>query len=335
MTVVPESLIDPPELTNSAQSLLGEVLSHLHIGSALFLRAEYTEPWAYESPSCEVLCSVLQPGAQRLILFHIVAKGRCWIEIDGGEPMWAEEGDIIMLPYAHIHRMGGSMPSTPVPIGSLLPPQPWHELPVIRYGGGGPQTEIVCGFLHCEDLLFDPTLHGLSPLCVVRPPAGPAAAWVAASIQYAMMSSQPGASPGATRLPELLFTEALRLHMATLPPSAHGWLSALRDPVLASALGAIHRSPARPWTLASLAKSAATSRTVLDDRFRVLLGRSPIKYLTQWRMQLATHLLANPALGMVAVAEAVGYQSEAAFTRAFKRHHGLPPVRWRTRKGEL
>jgi AraC-like DNA-binding protein len=336
MAATPEDLTDCPATSaeetpaSGTAELLAGVLAQLHLSSSIFLRAEYRDPWAYESPASHDLCSVLQPGAERLILFHIVASGRCWVEVDGGSRLELEQGDIIVLPYADVHRMGGFQPATPVPIGSLLPPPPWMTLPVIRHGGNGDRTDVVCGYLHCDDLLFDPVLRALPPLFAVRPPPGPAAAWVSASMQYALQASQQGGTSGlAARLPELLFAEVLRLHVATRPPSSTGWLSAIHDPVVGPALRALHADPMRRWTVRVLAHEVATSRTVLDNRFRSVLGRPPMRYLTQWRLQLAARLLGATRSSISEIAYQVGYESEASFTRAYKRYVGLPPARWR------
>jgi AraC-like DNA-binding protein len=159
----------------------------------------------------------------------------------------------------------------------------------------------------------------------VRPPDGAAAEWVSASIAYALETQ----SLVATRLPELVLTEVLRLHLASAPAADHGWMAAVHDPVLSPALSVLHRAPARRWTVASLASEAAVSRSLLDDRFRTVLGVSPIRYLTEWRMHLADELLATTDVGVAAVARRVGYDSEEAFSRAFKRARGLSPSFWR------
>ena len=319
----------PGRMTGTPDPLQG-ALERLRLEGAIFLRAEYTEGWAYESPPGADLAALLRPGAERLIFFHIVAKGRCWISLPDGDPMWAEEGDVIVIPYGDQHAMGGSSPCERVPIASLLDPPPWNTMPVIRHGAGGDETHVVCGYLHSEDPLFDPALQTFPPAFVVRPPPGPAAQWVDASIRYAVSLSTTGPPP--TRLPELLLVEVLRLHLATAPAATHGWLAALHDPVLAPAMALVHREPERRWTVADLAAEVAVSRSLLDERFRRVLGRSPIRYLAEWRMHLAADLLRTTDLGVTAVARRVGYEAEEAFSRAFKRHHGVAPGTWRNRR---
>jgi AraC-like DNA-binding protein len=309
-------------------------LQRLRLEGAIFLRAEYTESWEYESLGPEV-AEVLHPGARRVILFHIVAAGRCWIACPPGERHWADAGDVIVLPYGNQHHMGGTEDAQPVSIASFLPPMPWAEFPVLRHGGGGSETKVVCGYLHCADPLFDPALGVFPPVFVARPPEGPAARWVEASVAYAIEASRSSGTPTptATRLPELMLVEMLRLHLATAPATARGLVAALRDPALAPALALLHGEPERKWTVEELASRAAVSRSVLDERFRRFLGRSPIRYLAEWRMHVAADLLATTELGVAAVAHRVGYDAEEAFSRAFKRHHGRSPAFWREQHG--
>jgi AraC-like DNA-binding protein len=314
-------------------ALLRAALDQLRLEGAIFFRSELTDAFAFESNPLEFADSI-RPGAQRLIIFHIVSKGSCWVATDDGEAHWASEGDVIVMPYGDRHTMGGATPVEPVPISSLLDPLPWTDLPVLVHGGGGPRTELVCGYLYSDDPLFDPALRALPPAFVVRLPDG-TAGWVQASVAYALQEHEPSNTsnnPITTRLPELVLIEVLRVHLASAPAADHGWLAALHDSVLAPALAILHGAPERHWTVAELAASAAVSRSLLDERFRHVLGVSPIRYLTEWRMHLADDLLATTDLGVVAVARRVGYDSEEAFSRAFKRERGLSPSRWRAKK---
>jgi AraC-like DNA-binding protein len=318
MTATPAPMTETPQI------------DHLRLEGAIFLRGEYTEAWAYESPTGEMMAGLLRPGRDRLLYFHIVANGKCWVAIDGDEPHWAERGDVIVLPYGHQHRMGGTAECVCVPVTDLLAPPPWTELPVVRHGNGGARTDIICGYLDVDDPLFDPGLRALPPIFVVRP-TGAAAKWVESSLAYALHAAEEGESGSQilTQLPALILSEVLRLHLASAPAADHGWLAALRDPVLAPALAELHRAPERKWTVADLAAEANVSRSVLDERFRSMLGRSPIRYLTDWRLHVAKDLLATTELGVSAVARRVGYDSEEAFSRAFKRAHGRAPAHWR------
>jgi AraC-like DNA-binding protein len=314
-----------------APALLHSALEQLRLEGAIFFRSELSEGFSFESTP-QQLADGLHPGAERIILFHIVARGTCWVAGDDGIRHWAEEGDVIVLPYGDRHVIGGEAPSEVVSITTLLDPLPWEHLPTIRHGGGGAPVDLVCGYLHSEDPLFDPALGVFPSAFVVRLADGAAAQWVRASVTYAMRENTPSnlsASAGATRLPELVLIEVLRVHLASAPAADHGWLAALHDPVLAPALALLHGAPERRWTVAELAAGAAVSRSGLDDRFRQVLGRSPIRYLTEWRMHLAEDLLANTDRGVAAVARTVGYDSEEAFSRAFKRAHGASPSHWR------
>jgi AraC-like DNA-binding protein len=325
MTETPPSPAAQPELLHST-------LDQLRLEGAIFFRTELTEAFEFESTP-RALADALHPGAERLILFHIVARGSCWVSGADGQRHWAHEGDVIVLPYGDQHTIGGETPAERVSILSLLDSPPWRVIPSIRHGGGGAPTDLVCGYLYSEDPLFDAALRALPAVFVVRLPEGPATDWVRASIAYSLEETSPsGASRDAiaTRLPELVLIEVLRVHLATAPAADRGWIAALHDPVLAPALALLHGSPERRWSVADLAAGAAVSRSLLDDRFRRVLGRSPIRYLTEWRMHLAGDLLATTDLGVAAVARRVGYDSEEAFSRAFKRARGLSPTHWRT-----
>lgn len=315
---------------NDSDAPFETALEALRLDGAIFFRAEYTEPWSYESP--DGLETVLRPGADRLIYFHIVADGSCWLRVGEGERHWASAGDVIVLPYGDRHVVGGVDETDTVPITSLLDPPPWSSMPVLRYGGGGSRTDLICGYLHSDDPLFDPGLSAFPRAFVVRPPAGPAAEFVQAAIQWALATTE-GYEPdqtGSTRLSELLLIEVLRQHLADAPASERGWIAAMRDPVVGPALAELHRAPTADWTVAELAARVAVSRSLLDQRFREMLGRPPIRYLTDWRMHLAANHLATTELTVFEIARRVGYDSEEAFSRAFKRTTGSPPSHWRT-----
>jgi AraC-like DNA-binding protein len=311
-------------------ALLDSALDQLRLEGAIFFRSELTEAFAFESTPL-ALADALHPGATRLILFHIVAQGNCWVSDEDGERHWASQGDVIVLPYGDRHVIGGEAPAVPVPIIKLLDPLPWSDLPLLRHGGGGRRTDLVCGYLYSEDPLFDPAMRALPSVFVVRLPKDSGGHWVEASITYALENTQPDGSPAgpiATRLPELVLIEVLRSHLASAPGVRQGWLAALRDQVLGPALALLHSSPEQKWTVADLAAQANVSRSLLDERFRRVLGRSPIRYLTEWRMHVAEDLL-DSDISVLSVARRVGYDSEEAFSRAFKRAHGLSPSHWR------
>jgi AraC-like DNA-binding protein len=323
----------PPD--REATTPLADALSRLHLQGAIFLRGEYTEAWAYESIPGADATALLAPGASRVLLFHVIASGRAWIEVPGGERHWANSGDVIVLPYGDQHLMGGTAAATPISVATLIAPPPWDEMPVIHHGQGGEVTNVVCGYLTCEDAMFDPRLRVFPPVFVVSPPDGPARDWVRPSIEYAVQQTAQVASDrfeAPPQIPELLLVEILKLHLSSAPAADDGWARAITDPVLRPALAAIHASPEEKWSVGSLAAEANVSISLLDERFREVLGLAPIRYLTGWRMHVAEDLLHSSDLGVATVARRVGYASEAAFSRAFKRMHGQAPSVWRVQR---
>jgi AraC-like DNA-binding protein len=322
--------LDGPSLDSRSREALSAALHRLRLDGAIFFRAEFTDSWAYQSPTSDEVAQILRPGAKRLIIFHIVAAGGCWVRRGDGERLSATEGDVVVLPYGDQHSMGGPGSAPETPILSLLDPPPWQTLPVLRHGAGGSRTDVVCGYLHSEHPLFNPALRALPPVFVVRPTEGPAARWIRSSVEYALAASEPTPDVDpSTRLPELVLTEVLRQYLSTATAVDSGWLAALADPVLAPAMARLHAQPDQRWTVEQLATSVAVSRSLLDERFRSVLGRSPIRYLTDWRMHLAEELLATTRHPVGTIARRVGYDSEEAFSRAFKRLHTLPPAAWR------
>jgi AraC-like DNA-binding protein len=326
----PRDLTDPPDAT--PEQRVRDGLRCLQLSGSLFLRANFSAPWAYRSPEAAMIAAKLRPGGRRVIVLHVFTAGRCRVRLDRGDTADLEAGDIAIFPFSDDHCVGDPDVERPVPAMELFPPQPWGPMVSIEHGGGGAATSMVCGYLLCDDLPFNPVLASLPPLVRVRSAGGALGKWVAASVEYALHASEnrgPVDDPLMQRLPELLFIECLCEYVRQQPASEVGWLAALRDPVVGRALAGMHREPARGWTLDELAKSAASSRSVLDERFREYLGVAPMGYLTSWRLQLAGRQLRTSAATIAEVAEAVGYASEASFSRAFKRHVGEAPGEWR------
>jgi AraC-like DNA-binding protein len=228
--------------------------------------------------------------------------------------------------------MGGT-PDTAVvvPASSLVATPPWDRMPVITHGEGGDPSQVMCGYLTSDDALFDPQMRALPPVFVVSP-TGAAREWVRASIDYAMHQTTLVGDDRfevPAHIPQLLLIEVLKLHLASAPATETGFVTALRDPVVGPAMALIHETPERKWTVADLAASVNVSVSLLDERFREVLGVPPIRYLTGWRMHVAQDLLASTDLGVASIARRVGYESEEAFSRAFKRGHGESPSVWR------
>jgi AraC-like DNA-binding protein len=337
MTETTPSLTKIPDLDLRAAmrdpfAIVPQVLDLVRLNGAIFFRSQFRSPWSYTSPPVLELAGALPHAPGSLVLFHIVAEGQCWIALQDGARRYLSGGDVVVMPYADAYASGSEEDADPVSITALLPPPPWIEFPQIDYGGDGENTRMVCGYLRGDAVLFDPVLRALPPLFVVRP-TGPAAAWVTASVEYAMQATQLAPSGMNQRLPELLFTEVLGIYLKESGDlELTGWLAALRDPVVGPALSVLHTRPAHDWTVAELAHTVATSKTVLIDRFNLLLGRPPIRYLTEWRLNLASGLLRTTESGITEIAGRVGYTSEEAFSRAFKRALGQSPAYWRNSK---
>ncbi len=330
MIETPDVLIQTPSFVpgiDTRRELLADVLSHVRLSGALFLRGQMTAPWAVDSPGNCDLVDLLAPGAERLLVFHAVRRGHMAVTALG-QRIELSAGEIGVLPNADRHTLASLLAPQPVPIADLLPPVPWIDIPVVRTGGGGEPTELVCGYFRCDELLFNSLLRRLPPVFSIRP-EGAVAALLEAAINYALEDgSRSGGQTAMARLTELLLSEALRLY-ADSDPGVGGWLAAANDPVVGRALKALHDDPVRDWGADELARAAHTSRSVLGQRFRDLLGQSPIRYLVEWRMQLAADLLRSSELKLAAIAERAGYGSEAAFSRAFHRHLGQSPAQWR------
>lgn len=335
MTETPDLLIEKPDvpLERDRTALLADVLSRVRLDGAMFLRGEYSAGWAFDSPESRDLIDLLAPSAQRLVLFHIVRQGHAWVSACGMRVELAP-GDVAVLPHADRHLMGSiSEAVEPIPIAELLPPTPWQGVPICRFDGGGDQTDVVCGYLKCDDLLFNSFMRRLPAVFRVRPPEGPTSELIRACINYAVderAHSRHGGAPLTARMPELLLIEALRLY-SEQESSDTGWLAAINDPVVSRALGLLHAKPAEHWTVEELARRAATSRSVLDERFRKRLGQAPMRYLAEWRMQIAADLIKDTSAKLADIANTVGYGSEETFNRAFQRHLGISPGQWRSR----
>jgi len=315
-------------------ALLSKVLEGIRLSGAMFLRGQYSAPWAFDSPEAEQLKALLSPDAERLILFHIVQKGQAWASV-GNTRVELETGDVAILPYASRHLMGSiHLAQRPIPIVELLPPPPWTDVPCCAFNGGGEETEVVCGYLACDELLFNPFLRTLPSIFRVRPTQGVVSRMFRACVDFtldATKSSGNGQAPLISRMPELLLIEALRQY-ANSPEAKAGWLAAAKDDVLGRAIGHLHAAPEKNWTVAQLASASHSSVATLDARFRSILRKPPMKYLTELRMQLAADALKRSQQKIAQIALAVGYSSEEGFSRAFKRAVGHSPSAWRKAK---
>lgn len=329
--------------------VLSDVLRVIRLSGAVFFTAEFKAPWAIISPPAQTLAPCVIPNAECFTIFHVITEGTCWVKVKGEPPIEMQAGDVLVVPQGDEHVMASDLAVKPAPMNQVIPQIPYAGMPPIFHGGGGETARFVCGYLHC-DQKFDPLFSTLPRLLCVRSREGdmvvesagkatgePSAAmpvhkgmWLNTTLYYLMQEAghqKPGNESVLARLTEMMFVEVLRQYMEK--QEQKGWLAGLNDPQVGRALNMIHTEPARPWTVDELAREAGVSRSGLADRFTKLIGESPISYLTTWRMHLARQLLAEGHLSAGEVAARVGYDSEYAFNRAFKRHVGQPPATWR------
>lgn len=320
---------------------LSDVLRNVKLTGALFFVVDASTPWCVDVPHTDHYRPVLLRRARHLISYHVVVEGRGYASVPGREPVAFETGDILVFPHGDAYRMESASGVSPEfdreEMVGFFREMAAGRLPfVVREGGGGdPPARFICGFLGCDARPFNPLLSHLPRLLLVKRPAD-RTDLLGGLIDLTIAEARHSRSGGACvrlGLSELLFVEAIRRHLEALPGERTGWLAGLRDPVVGRALGLLHGRPHDSWSLEALAGEAGISRSVLAERFTTLVGQSPMQYLTHWRMQLAARLLADTDAKIGAIAFDVGYRSEAAFSRAFKRVVGVSPAAWRREVG--
>src|SRR5882672_390723 len=311
---------------------LSETLRVVRLVGAIFIHARFTAPWCYQSPNADSAAPMLEPGAERVVIFHLITEGECYVEMgDKQPPVRLVAGDAVVFPQGDGHRMAsqpGLAPAAGKRLDAVLTRRPRY----IAYGGGGTTTRLICGYLACDARLARMLLGGLPSLLRVNVRGSNAGIWLEASLRYALAearSPRPGGAGVLAKLAEVLFIEVLRMYMNEQHEGRTGWLAGVGDRIVGAALGAMHKDPAHAWTLEELARAANTSRSVLAERFHDLVGNTPMQYLTQWRMLLAANLLSRGNTPVARVAEDVGYQTDTAFSRAFRKEFGAPPAAWR------
>jgi AraC-like DNA-binding protein len=318
--VVTEATLDP----------LSDVLRVVRLDGAFFYATRAAAPWIVESAPARELRPQILPGSEHLIAYHILTEGHCFVRLKGEEPVEMFPGDVIVFPHGDPNVMSSGR-DLRAPNVTTSFPQRYPETVIL--GGGSPlAASFVCGFLGCARTPFNPLLASLPRLLHLR---GMSGAWLdafAGRVTDKSLLGSPGAASVLTRLAELMFVEVLRRYLQELPPEHTGWLAGLRDEVVGRVLGLIHAQPAEDWTLESLSRAANSSRTSVAKRFTELVGQPPMQYLTQWRMQVAANLLRSEAK-VATVARQAGYDSEAAFSRAFKKATGVAPGQYRRRNG--
>jgi AraC-like DNA-binding protein len=306
---------------------LSDVLRVVRLNGAFFYAVEAAGPWRVKAVAATQLTPRVLPEAEHLISYHIITRGRCWGGVQGEEQVELLPGDVIVFPHGDPHVMSSSPGVTGGEEYDAAPARYPHT--VILGDAPTRDTAFVCGFLGCDRRPFNPLLATLPRRLHIR---GLSQGWLGAFSRQVVEESRDnraGADTVLTRLAELMFIEVVRRHLETLSPEQTGWLAGLRDPLVGRVLALLHARPAHPWTLAELAKEVAGSRSKLAERFNQLVGQPPMQYLTQWRMQVAANLLVQSGTKVAAVATEVGYESEAAFSRAFKKATGVSPGSWR------
>jgi AraC-like DNA-binding protein len=307
---------------------LSDLLRVVRLDGAYFFGVEAAEPWSVETVAARELSPRIMPGAEHLISYHILTEGRCYAGLIDEEQVELVPGDVIVFPHGDAHVMSSGRGVRVGPdVYSTAPARYPHT---VLLGDQGPRAvSFVCGFLGCDRRPFNPLLAALPRRMHVR---GMSNAWLGSFVRQVTEESRlgrPGADTVLTRVAELMFIEVLRRYLDELPPGQTGWLAGLRDEVVGRVLTLLHGRPSHPWTLADLAREAASSRSNLAKRFALLVGQPPMQYLTQWRMQVAANLLAQSGAKVATIGAEVGYDSEAAFSRAFKKATGLAPGAWR------
>lgn len=315
--------------------VLSDVLRAIRLTGAVFFSIDGTAPWGVQGFSATAVGPLIRPGVDHIIQFHAVATGSCWIGLLDEPPVELHTGDILVLPHSDRHRLSSAPGVRAEPVSIRLDPDQPCPVPVpVRLGSGdGASCRLICGFLGCEARPFNPLLAAIpQPMVVVRGAGRDAA--LARLIELALAESSArsaGREIVLARLAELMFVEAVRLHIAAAPEKV-GWLGGVSDEVVGRALALLHARPRQAWTLEDLARGVGASRSVLAERFASLVGMPPMQYLAQWRMQLASELLSETRGSLAEIADRVGYGSEAALSRAFKRVVGASPAQWRAGK---
>lgn len=315
----------------STFDVLTETLRAVRLTGSVFMNARFTAPFGIITPDHFDSGTPLS-HLRHVSVFHLIASGECTIEIDTGERRRVSAGDILLMPFAAAHTFWSGNFEKLVLAPDVIQRGPIKGLLTIDHGGGGEVTRMVCGFLESREFLYAPVFRSLPPLLVYQTGDDRVSAAITATVQEILSltaASIPGSELMLGRLMELLFVEVVRRYASQLPTSASGWFAALNQPIVGRALQVVHHDPSRRWTVDDLAREIGTSRTVLTKRFGDLLGQAPIEYVTNWRMQLAAERLGNSSEPIAVIAADVGYESEAAFNRAFKRVTGLTPGAWR------
>jgi len=311
---------------------LSDVLRVIRLTGGIFLHAEFSAPWCISTQLDKSVSGQLLNNSEQIILYHYVREGCLQVKLKGGSPLDVPAGHAILFPNNDVHFLGSTLELAPVAFASLLMVGPKGGLGRVSHGGGGALTRTICGFLGCESQIANPLASALPKVLTLNLREGTSAEWVRSTLEFAADQeaiAQPGADGVMAKVSEVLFLEAVRRYIESLPVEETGWLAGLRDPIVGRALALLHGDVARAWTVEELGREVGTSRSTIAERFAAFVGESPMQYLTSWRMRLAARQLRTSGAPLVRIAEEVGYESEAAFIRAFRREFGVPPGNWR------
>lgn len=311
-----------------------DVLRVIRLSGGVFLEADFTAPWCISGKVSPDDCKPFLEAPRHVIASHFVARGCMRLQPEGGEAIEVGAGEIVLLPHNSAHAFGSELHSAPVPAREIIQPPQDGRLARVVHGGGGAATQLLCGYLGC-DAPFNPLLSALPAVLKVNVRSTPSGAWIESSFRFAaseIAAGRLGSTTVIAKLSELLFVEAVRQFVAGLPAERRGWLAGLRDPNVGRALSALHARPTQAWTAESLAIEVGMSRSVFAERFSSLVGQPPMQYLAMWRMHMAAQYLREGRGSLAQIGAAIGYDSESAFSRAFKREFGVSPGGWRPHK---
>ena len=311
-----------------------EILNGVHLNGAVFFTAEFSAPWGVSSPASNQMAAAIAPTAAHLVIYHLVVEGAAVAELADGSCTMLGPGDIVIFPHGDAHHMSSGIGlARPFPNYGINAKIQSRDLTPLHAGGGGEVSRLVCGYMSCDPYLSRPILSGLPPVFKVNIRTDGSGQWLESSILHLVEeagSGRIGSEAMLAKLSEALFVDTLRRYVAGLPEQQAGWLTGARDPIVGKSLGLLHSRVAHPWTIADLAVQVGISRSALVERFTRYLSEPPMTYLTRWRLQLAARTLEGTSRGVADIAADVGYESEAAFNRAFKREFGQPPGRYRS-----
>ena len=309
-----------------------EVLSGVRLQGALFFSAAFSAPWQLSTPHCRVLSATLATDAPHMLLYHFVVDGSARVKLDGSADLELSPGDIVVFPHGDSHHLSAGAGTNSLDSAAVFRKVSTRDLSPMQGGGGGPVTQFICGYLTCDPLLCGPILESLPPMLKVNVRTDRSGQWLERSIVHLAeeaASGSAGSEAMLAKLSEALFVDTLRRYMAGLPEQTTGWLAGARDQVVGRSLALLHARANHPWTIAELAEAVGVSRSALVARFTRYLSNPPMTYLAGWRLRLAAQALTGTPRGVADIAADVGYESEAAFNRAFKRQFGVPPARYR------